>query len=239
MIYIKEYGTKKSCTNYVKLLLEYNFKDAVVLSNILGSKHKDYLPDLFEDKKHWMKEVKTDLLDNVISEAIKKSLHDDIFYVVCVKNPYAWIHSYSKFREEKKLTVAHMKPYIEIWNKSNKQWIKELLIKKPTKSTYIKYEDLIETPEEELIRIQKKFRMQKKHNFKNFISKKFRFKFNRLRNGTDVRGIKNIFLFRRFTKKNFYKKKEYLDIFNKRMLQEINDNVDPFIMDYFKYTVEK
>ena len=39
MRYIKQYGIQRSCTNYVKLLIEENFRQVHVLASTLGWKH--------------------------------------------------------------------------------------------------------------------------------------------------------------------------------------------------------
>ena len=46
--YIKQYGIQRSCTNFVKVLLENNLDDTVVLTNILGWKHGPH-----KDKIDW------------------------------------------------------------------------------------------------------------------------------------------------------------------------------------------
>ena len=51
--YIKQYGIQRSCTNFVKLLLENNLEKSIVLSNVLGWKHGPHKKEVNWNGDDW------------------------------------------------------------------------------------------------------------------------------------------------------------------------------------------
>lgn len=114
MRYFKQYGCKRTGTNYLRALLERNFSDVVVLMHTLGGKHehpvnlKRLLSDYANDPVGFVAMATqihpaetTQPFDAKQSEFIKKNAvaiadavsNDQIHYLISIKNPYAWINS--------------------------------------------------------------------------------------------------------------------------------------------------
>ena len=51
--YIKQYGIQRSCTNFVKVLLENNLENTTVLTNVLGWKHGPHKDKIDWEGKDW------------------------------------------------------------------------------------------------------------------------------------------------------------------------------------------
>ncbi|MGF7081403.1 hypothetical protein [Mucilaginibacter sp. UYCu711] len=114
MRYFKQYGCKRTGTNYLRALLERNFSDIIVLMHTLGGKHdhpvdlKKFLYDYPNDPvgfvamstqaypaetTHPFDPQQKEFIKNnavAIFNAISKN---QIHYLVSIKNPYAWINS--------------------------------------------------------------------------------------------------------------------------------------------------
>lgn len=52
-MYLKQYGAQRTCTNYVKVLLEQNLQDVTVLASILGWKHGAHPEKIDWTGKSW------------------------------------------------------------------------------------------------------------------------------------------------------------------------------------------
>ena len=68
--YIKQYGIQRSCTNFVKVLLENNLKNTTVLTNVLGWKHGPHKDKIDWEGKDW--NVGEKLEEYVSSEELLK-----------------------------------------------------------------------------------------------------------------------------------------------------------------------
>lgn len=114
MRYFKQYGCKRTGTNYLRALLQQNFDDVIVLMHTLGGKH-EYPVDL----QKYLGEYKSDPEGFVVAATsahpaetslpfsteqiafmkthatgLSKAVSDGhIHYLVSIKNPYAWINS--------------------------------------------------------------------------------------------------------------------------------------------------
>jgi len=114
MQYIKQYGAKRTGTNYLRALIEQNFDDAIVLMHVLGGKHnpavdlQNFLSNNNNDPENFVVEStaaqpaenflpftveKKQFMSthsNAIYEAVdKKQIH----YLISIKDPYSWIYS--------------------------------------------------------------------------------------------------------------------------------------------------
>ena len=105
--YIKQYGAKRSATNYVRNLLERNFKNIIVLTNILGWKHGPHPEKVDGSGKNWVPDKKTKSyvkkLIALVSDDLKKAYASgEIKYLIVSKDPYAWyvsnIRAWHKFK---------------------------------------------------------------------------------------------------------------------------------------------
>jgi len=114
MRYIKQYGCKRTGTNYLRALLERNFSDVVVLMHTLGGKHeypvdlKELLNDYANDPIAFVamatqahpaettrpfNEQQTEFIKNNAASIYDAVLNNKIHYLISIKNPYAWINS--------------------------------------------------------------------------------------------------------------------------------------------------
>ncbi|HTI60222.1 hypothetical protein [Mucilaginibacter sp.] len=114
MRYFKQYGCKRTGTNYLRALLQQNFEDVIVLMHTLGGKHEypvdlqKYLEEYHNDPEGFViaatsaHPAETSLPFSAEQTAFMKvhaaglsnavSNHQ-IHYLVSIKNPYAWINS--------------------------------------------------------------------------------------------------------------------------------------------------
>jgi len=94
--YIKQWGLKRTGTNYLRYLIEANFKDVRVLVDVLGWKHGLPVRYPSHNWKEWFPEWKPDFMPLTREEwaAVKEA---DIQHVMLVKHPLAWIDSMSKY----------------------------------------------------------------------------------------------------------------------------------------------
>lgn len=122
--YVQQYGKERTGTNYVKALLGRNFKDFVLFDNRLGSKHEE-----FQSVAAWMEKNRirdrsaferlltrnhywrsrnvpnSDPFEGVhqpVSYEELLALRDGtlpLYYVVSIKNPYAFAVSVSRWRK--------------------------------------------------------------------------------------------------------------------------------------------
>lgn len=110
MVYFKQYGPQRSGTNYLKRLIELNFKEVTVFASILGWKHGMYetangyrWPS--ESHADWInRKTKNGKVYSVDNYALKYTPEEllaatnDLNYLISVKDPYAFIVSFKKFR---------------------------------------------------------------------------------------------------------------------------------------------
>ena len=108
MIFIQQYGARRSGTHYIQNLIEYNFVNTLVMAGypkgLAGKHHK---PKSSEDYKkaffpNWpstdvmVKEIFEDLCESnkeLFRELARATLSEQIVNLVIIKNPYAWFES--------------------------------------------------------------------------------------------------------------------------------------------------
>jgi len=116
-VYFKQYGAQRTGTNYIKRLLELNFSNAVVFSNLLGWKHGLYHLKSHRNseqaanhldwinKKYNPKINKVLCSDEICSSYSKSELEkacSKINYIISYRPLAAYIYSYKIFRHPKK-----------------------------------------------------------------------------------------------------------------------------------------
>jgi len=148
MTYIKQYGAKRSGTNYTRWLLQENFPDVQVMSEVLGWKHGphtgiDWSGGDWVDRSHGSaaEAEKRRLLALVTDDLRKAVAAGELRYIVTVKNPYAWWDSYARFTETKRPDLA-MTPEegVGLWNSLHLNWLS--LTRRPL-AVMVRYEDLL------------------------------------------------------------------------------------------------
>tara|TARA_B100000686_G_scaffold63934_1_gene68743 strand:+ start:1464 stop:2219 length:756 start_codon:yes stop_codon:yes gene_type:complete len=236
--YIKQYGIQRSCTNFVKVLLENNLEDTVVLTNILGWKHGPHKDKIDWEGNDW--NIGQNLEEYVSSEEllrIKNAYKEEkIHYIICLKDPYAWLMSYSKYmnRQDKvrslgglvsegKKFVARKRgvqlneigEYLENWNMVHQNWAN--LIDKNQKCASTKFEDLLKNTQSEVERLSTFFNAKMKDEF--YIPEK------KMRRGGEKMAKENSTENVAFDKE-YYEEKKYLSHFNDEMLAEVRKHID-------------
>jgi hypothetical protein len=120
-VFLKQYGEKRTGTNYVRALLSANFSNVVCLMHVLGDKHS--APVAFDDIRRrslgspdeaWQfvtaatvaapaettRANDTEQLKyirNVAQQLLAAYDADSLGFVISIKNPYAWAASLAKY----------------------------------------------------------------------------------------------------------------------------------------------
>lgn len=95
--WVKIYGMERSGTNYLKWLLENNLQD-VEFTETTGWKHGE------PNTEEWMSRENVTMKDRRLSEAIKDGR---LNWIVCSKDPYAWIVSFVRALRTGKVLPNH------------------------------------------------------------------------------------------------------------------------------------
>lgn len=199
MKYIKQYGLKRSGTNYMRALFELNL-DVRILANIGGSKHHKVT------NKTNMKNVKTDMTYEDIVEIDEKLAKNLIPKVVIIKNPYHWLVSYARYTN-KEITNDFINKNMLMYRDMNKHWIESC-------DYYLLYEELMECPEVILNDAMKAFGI-------SWISDKLTIPSGVMKRGGDVPAEDNVTSMR-FDAEYYYKKR-YLEEFSNEQLSIIKE----------------
>jgi len=173
MIYIKQYGAKRSGTNYTRWLLQENFPGVQVLSEVLGWKHGPHPGTIDWTGADWIdvshgpaaQAEKQRLLAMVTDDLRSAAASGELRYVATVKNPYAWWDSYSRFVETKRPDLA-MAPEegVDLWNSLHTNW--HALSRQPL-AAMVRYEDLLLDLADALDRIAVRLRLAKGGGYRN------------------------------------------------------------------------
>tara|TARA_Y100000758_G_scaffold247088_1_gene183097 strand:- start:635 stop:1378 length:744 start_codon:yes stop_codon:yes gene_type:complete len=241
--YIKLYGIPRSCTNLVKLLFHNNFSNVTTLSNVLGWKHGNHPEAVDWSGKDWdpinnPKGVSpSDFVSNDIFNSIKQTYEEGrMKYVVCVKDPYSWLVSYSKYEARESLisrSILSFKginrkklvEYISLWNDRHRNWSE--LLKNNSNATSIRYEDILKDADSALNKISIFFNLEK-------IDEVIMPEFNLSRNPEAVGKLPKQ-EDKSFNKTDYYLNKKYLEYFKKDDLKLIAKNIDSDLVSYFGY----
>lgn len=121
MRHLKQWGLKRTGTNYLRWLIEANFQDVRVLADVLGWKHG--LPTLYPtmNPREWYPEWKPDFIPVTEKElqAIQMALAADrVGHVMLVKDPVGWIDSMARYHklEVRQLSAANLNQLVNQWN---------------------------------------------------------------------------------------------------------------------------
>jgi len=229
MIYFKQYGAMRTGTNYIRYLLAKNFSDIHIFMNIGGWKHGPHINKIqnkiilnntvdYKTRKEWI--IKQEILFNIFAT-------NNIIYIVSIKDPYAWVVSFAKFRNKmhKITNPTFIKMIIKkYWNSAYRSYLKYI---DDQYWLFIKYEDLINNHEKVLDIIKNKFSLKKKYN--KYLNTTYK-----LAPNTDF----NLF---NTTQKtidiDYYIKKKYLEELPKHIIKLINKYILPETFTKFGYTM--
>jgi hypothetical protein len=169
MVYFKQYGAERTGTNYLKRLIELNFKDVEVFASILGWKHGMYQTRNNERCKcpsheEWVNEkTKEGITYSVDNHKIKHSpstlleVCKQLNYLISIKSPYSFVLSFKKFRRpKKKWSDVNPKQWTVSYFNRYKMWL-------DLESTIVSYEDLIADYTSTLDHLCDKFNLTKKN----------------------------------------------------------------------------
>ena len=239
--YVKQYGIQRSCTNFVKILLENNLEDTVVLTNVLGWKHGPHKEKVDWNGNDW--DAEPGDLERIKEEYEAERVH----YVICLKDPYAWLMSYSKYRNrqdkvrslrglvsegqkfaarKRGIQPGEMGGYLEKWNLLHRSWAG--LNDENSKCTTAKFEDLLENPQFEIGKLANFFNAQMKEDF--YLPEK------RMKRGGERMDIENATENTEFDHK-YYTEKRYLSHFNDEMLAEVRKHIDLEVAERLGYKI--
>ena len=247
--YVKQYGIQRSCTNFVKILLENNLEDTVVLTNVLGWKHGPHKEKVDWNGKDWDAGQN---MENYVStedlERIKEEYEAErIQYIVCLKDPYAWLLSYSKYsnRHDKVRSLrglvsegqkfaarkrgiqpGEIGGYLEKWNLLHRSWAE--LNDENSKCTTTKFEDLLENPQFEIGKLANFFNARMKEDF--YLPEK------RMKRGGEKMDMENATEDAEFDRK-YYTEKRYQSHFNEEMLAEVRKHIDLEVAERLGYNI--
>lgn len=167
MKYIKIYGMPRTGTNYLRFLLEENF-DVMAFHHILGGKHgapcdpREWIQAEIKTPNRlmaWEGQYESGQDGPNFSPRFNKVAHylefleelqeqlGDIYYVILVKNPYAWLSSWWRY--------ILARGYRKLWRipKNNRKWLENFNQKYRTwwrfyrdytdRSVVMRYEDAV------------------------------------------------------------------------------------------------
>lgn len=225
MIYFKQYGKQRTGTNYLKALIENNFVQTHVFPSIFGWKHGHPVDpdvwleqhssgqDVYSVDKHLLRYKRAEL-----EKAIDKPLN----LLISIKDPYAFVVSYKKFR----------RPNIDWQERMVKQWCRDFNQKYRAWNKFcqnkphmvIRYENLIEDYQCVLEEVHSLFDLQRK---KDSWWRESRI----VRPSTDLGVIYGVKKF----DPSYYKNKQYLKDLPGDIKKVISDTIDWELMSIFKY----
>lgn len=223
------YGIQRSGTNYAQQILLRNFQGIHFLNQqysrcLPTHKHfrlydeKSIIPDsrflnafTYKDFADFKKHVGT-MTGTEIS-----------IFIVCMKDPYSWYLSYKKHAKKNKFTYVRRSlntQYLIDYNLFYRKWY-DFSVEAPDEVLLLKYEDLIEDPDETLQRIGDKFKLEKSSNV--------------------LVNPEKVPMNRAFTeaRSSYYKEKKYLDLISAQEKGIIQHLLDPDLMFAMNYQILK
>ncbi len=205
---IKIHGTLRVGTNYLKKLLDANFRGRALLPEEHGWKHG------------------------------KIKYSDKFKYIIMVKDPIAWVLSFWKWEKlhnrsdsknvvefiENNLTHEKLKnewsevDVIKVWNKSYQYWMQYV---ENDNVTLVRYEDLINDFDETMSALMTGINLEKKADvFVNITKRADEWKTQRVMEALNV---------------DSYRKKQYLSVLGAETVSLIRSKLDNKILDVLGY----
>jgi len=226
MIYFKQYGAQRSGTNYLKRLVELNFKDVTVFGSVLGWKHGMYehangYQFKCDSHEEWLeKKTKDGRVYSVDGHALKHTREElekaipQLNYLISVKDPYAYVSSFKKFRARKKewepkRVEGWVNQYLELYD-AWKRFHDEI----PGRCFIVNYNDLLTNRDIVLTSIQSKFGLTLKHD--TLVDE------TRAVNASTDHGL---IIDRKQFNKDYYLNKEYLNELPEEIIQVVSQTL--------------
>lgn len=220
--YFKIYGQLRSGTNYMSSLIKNNFSDTTVFMNVGGWKHGKIIE--FPNDIELVNKIDVTTKNNIdIDKTIDLFTKNNVNFLVIVKNPYMWIHSISIFKNEI-ISSKFINNYIRQWNETYSNY-KDYI--ECGKVYLVKYETLLQEPDETLDKIKNKFSLTKKNN--EYILENNVLSMN---NDSNIGKTKQITF-----DKNKYISPNITNYLSNDMIQLINENIDKTLMKFYDYNL--
>jgi len=150
VIFVKQYGERRTCTNLAKYFVEQNTVGVEVLASVLGWKHGFHSGKIDWSGETWGEEYGRPLKDQVknLLEIKEAYTAGELRYLVCVKDPYSWCLSFARYQRKINpvgyVRPAYLKNIIGVWNKKYLNW--EKLLNSVELSFLFRYEDFLREP---------------------------------------------------------------------------------------------
>lgn len=232
MTYAKVWGLKRSGTNFLCWLLEENFNDIEVLTEVGGWKHGfkpkevDWTGLSWVDSERGDRRQGMNMAKNRMTPEIRDAFETGaVLDLFAVKDPYAWIDSYDRFAHTHfKQDIRTPEEMCRIWNNFNRHWME-------AGCRWVKSDEMVIDPVPWLNGFHAYSGATKKHD-------EWKTTANRMARRADT----NKHLGRE-TKKPFdptrYTEKKYLDKFrdNRALLACVNRRLDRSLMEIFGYEI--
>lgn len=223
---ILHFGLNRSGTNYLKELLDQHFD--LVFLNVEGERshplHKHFR--LYNDKSligrpKFRNDLKFDGFNAFETYALGKLQgggEPGVAYVIISKDPYSWHLSYSRWGTKNNWSPSPH-PYILEYNAFYGKWLE--FAAETDRIAFVKYIDLLKSPEEILKQLQEKF------------------SFSHTREIDPEVRIKKVPMSGRFSKKRlrYYLEAAYLDAFLPEELKALNSHIDPDVARKLGYEI--
>lgn len=251
--YVKQYGAERTGTNVLRLLLKQRFMNVEVLMHTLGDKHSlpvDYnslkenlkqLDDPYEEI-YWettsRPSLTTDVTDQAQAEYLRAISHelarsileDRLLFFISIKNPYSWVYSFLKHQHmlAGQWSGKHYLYLVKVCQSFNRRytaWM-TLLDNFPEKTYFIRFEDLINDPEDLAISIKKKFQLQE-HSESPFLIHKV-VNPTHWDNSGDSVGSESF-------DKNFYTSHGYYSFLTPQLVEVVDNSIDWDLMKRYGY----
>jgi len=228
--FFKVYGLPRTGTNFTRVMISDNFE--ITHIRFFGYKHaapfyqidwtgKDWDRPFGEERPHRV--AKAEEIREEVEEAVR---NDRFFFVMTVKNPYAWYVSNLNSLVDSRLRI--MSNWMNWYNERNWEYI-HYLESKPSVSYIIRYEDYYNNIESAVSQIGDKFGLVRMSSVFKIIDEVVGPKML-LTPPPDKNGIY-------YHNWEWYQNRSYLKLLDKRCISHISNNVDKDIMKFFKYEV--
>jgi hypothetical protein len=191
-LFIKQYGERRTGTNYVRGLLLLNFESVTPLMHVLGDKHSAPAPlaliwesAAVDPDPNWhfvytatfsAPSLTTDAKDKLLLAELARLaqpvteayISDRLKYVICAKHPYAWLESVARFEGwadwRNPLSVERISLIRDRCERFNRSYRSWLLLsrRKPEDTILARNEDLLASTEPFLAEVERRFSVRRR-----------------------------------------------------------------------------
>jgi len=171
--FLKQYGERRTGTNYLRGLVSATFEHLTVLMHVLGDKHSvpcdldtSGISDPYEwvSSRTWALPAKTSNRNDARQIEYIRSIADPLYaaavsqrlgFVISIKDPYAWTASICRFsgvrwnKVNDQWTCAFVRDCCGRFNTNYRAWA-AMLTRFPERATLVRYETLLEDPDKVL-----------------------------------------------------------------------------------------